>query len=131
MSVQRAVGTGLAVIAFTGALVATPAAARPADASTALVLTVRVAGQPTAAATLRCAPPRGTHPSASAACQAVDAAKGQFDKLKPQDGVMCAMLYQPATAAAVGTWRGKLVRYRKTFSNRCVLTGDTGAVFQF
>jgi hypothetical protein len=41
------------------------------------------------------------------------------------------MLYQPATAAAVGTWRGKLVRYRKTFSNRCVLTGDTGTVFQF
>jgi hypothetical protein len=131
MSVQRAVGTGLAVTALTGTLVATPAAARPALPSTALVLTIRVAGQPMAAATLRCAPPSGSHPSASEACAAVDAAKGRLADLKPQDGVLCTALYQPATAAATGTWRGRVVRYRKTFSNRCVLTCDTGPVFRF
>jgi hypothetical protein len=131
MSVQRAVGAGLAVTALTGTLVATPAAARTALPSTALVLTIRVAGQPMAAATLRCAPAGGSHRNASDACRAVDAAKGRLDDLKPQVGVLCTALYQPATATATGTWRGTVVRYRKTFSNTCVLTADTGPVFRF
>jgi hypothetical protein len=130
MSVQRALGAGLAATTFAGALVSAPAAAEAAG-TTALVLTVKVAGRPTAAATLRCAPPRGSHQQAAAACAAVDAVKGRLDRLKPRDGVMCAMLYQPAIASAAGTWRGHPVRYRKTFSNTCVLTGDTGAVFAF
>jgi len=129
MSVQRALGAGLAATAFAGTVVAAPVGAAAA-APAALVLTVKVAGKQTAA-TLRCSPPRGSHPLAAAACQAVDAVDGRLERLRPTDGVLCTMEYQPATASAAGTWRGRPVRYRKTFSNACVLGGATGAVFRF
>jgi hypothetical protein len=133
MSVQRTVGVGLAATAIAGTLVALPAAANAARATTTnLTLSIRVEGQKTPkTVVLRCAPPRGTHPKASQACTAINGVKGQLTKLKPQDGVMCTMQYQPATAAAKGTWRGRSVQYKKTFSNSCALTTGTGAVFQF
>jgi hypothetical protein len=134
MSTDRGARAGCAAglaaaFVVTGTLVAAPAAqARPA--STYLVLSTRVSGEKARVATLRCDPPRGTHPKASAACAAVAAARGDLTALRPQPGIMCMMLYRPATATARGVWRGRWVHYTHTFSNSCVLGAQTGAVFE-
>jgi hypothetical protein len=94
-------------------------------------MTVTLSGDRTQRVTLRCDPLGGTHPKATDACKAVAAVKGNLRALRRTEGVMCLALYQPVTAAATGTWRGRTVRYKKTFSNKCVLAVETGAVFQF
>jgi hypothetical protein len=111
--------------------VAAASAANAAPVRSILVLSVRVSGQPAQTVTLRCEPPRGSHPSAAEACAAVAEANGRLTALKPQEGVMCTMQYQPATAVAKGTWRGRSVQYKKAFSNVCVLRAETGPVFRF
>jgi hypothetical protein len=94
-------------------------------------LTVRVAGARPRVVTLGCGPARGSHPRPAEACGAVIAAHGDLSALKGREGVMCTMQFQPATAEARGTWLGHPVRYRKTFSNTCVLAVSTGPVFGF
>jgi hypothetical protein len=133
MSVQRAAaGAGLAAaITVAGTAMAAPAAQAAAAKPTYLALSVRVEGARPLLATLRCQPPRGSHTHAAEACAAVDAVKGKLANLKPQDGVMCTMEYRPATAVAKGTWRGRAVQYKKTFSNSCALGAGTGPVFRF
>jgi len=137
MSVQRAAtGTGLAAAitvasAVAGTAAAAPAASAATSRTTYLALSIRVEGARPLLATLRCQPAGGSHTHAAAACAAVDAVKGRLANLKPQDGVMCTMEYRPATAVAKGTWRGRAVQYRKTFSNSCVLGAGTGPVFRF
>jgi hypothetical protein len=44
---------------------------------------------------------------------------------------MCAMIYDPVTATAHGTWRGKAVHYQHPFGNACTMHLATGAVFDF
>jgi hypothetical protein len=135
MSTTRVAGAGPAAAltaAFTlaaGTLVAAPAA-HAATARSYLALSVRV-GDKTRTATLRCDPPRGTHPKAPEACAALAGVKGDLTALKPAPGVMCTMIYLPAVAAATGTWRGRSVQYRHTYSNSCLLGVQTGPVFQF
>jgi hypothetical protein len=124
-----AAGLVAAGLAVTNTVVAPAASA--AAAPTYLVLTVNVSGDRPLSATLRCDPPRGTHPKPTAACTAVASANGHLRSLAPRTGVMCTAVYRPATATARGTWRGHSVQYRKTFSNSCVLGVETGAVFQF
>jgi hypothetical protein len=117
--------------AAAGAMPTAPAAAGAMRAGSSLVLTVRVSGARPQVVTLSCSPARGSHPRPSEACRAVNAAHGDFTALKGREGVMCTMQFQPATAEAKGTWRGHPVRYRKTFSNACVLAVSTGPVFGF
>ena len=95
-----------------------------------LTLTVRGTRTQTTV-TLRCAPTGGNHPHARAACAAVAEAGGDLNALKPSEGGMCAMIYDPVTATAHGTWRGKAVHYRHAFGNACTMHVATGVVFDF
>ena len=95
-----------------------------------LTLTVRGTRTQTTV-TLRCAPTGGNHPHARAACAAVAEAGGDLNALRPTEGGMCAMIYDPVTATAHGTWRGKAVHYRHAFGNACTMHVATGAVFDF
>jgi hypothetical protein len=81
-------------------------------------------------ATLTCNPAGGTVTQAKQACADITTAKGDLSKLPIADG-MCMMLYDPVTVSATGRWKGKTVKYTKTYGNACVLKNETGAVFQF
>jgi len=131
MPTRRAAGTGLAVVAAVAGVVVGSPAAHGATARSSLALSVRMSGEKARTVTLRCDPPGGTHPKATGACTDLTAAKGNPGAIKPKQDVMCTMIYRPATAAAKGTWRGRVVKFTHTYSNSCVLGVQTGAVFQF
>jgi hypothetical protein len=110
--------------------------AAPADSPGArLALTLhhglRTDVAPLAAVELDCDPDAGTHPRPTTACTALRAADGDFGAVRPQDGVMCPMIYDPVTAEATGLWAGRLVRYTHTFANRCAAETESGGVFAF
>ncbi|MFI1888733.1 SSI family serine proteinase inhibitor [Streptomyces jumonjinensis] len=81
--------------------------------------------------TLQCDPaPAGSHPRAAQACAALDAAEGDPERLAA-DGRMCTMEHDPVTVTARGEHRGTPVAWRETYSNSCVMRGETAAVFDF
>ncbi|MFD4630913.1 SSI family serine proteinase inhibitor [Streptomyces sp. NPDC058284] len=80
---------------------------------------------------LRCAPdPSGHHPRAAEACAAIAQARGDFDALA-KDPHACTKEFEPVTATATGTYRGRTVGWHKTYPNACALDADTGHVFRF
>ncbi|MGI5484048.1 SSI family serine proteinase inhibitor [Streptomyces lavendofoliae] len=80
---------------------------------------------------LRCSPrPSGPHPDAEGACAALDAARGNPDRLVT-DPHPCTKRFDPVTARAVGEWRGLRMDWRKTYPNACVLDTATGPLFRF
>ncbi|MFF2330942.1 MULTISPECIES: SSI family serine proteinase inhibitor [unclassified Streptomyces] len=80
---------------------------------------------------LPCPPTSDTrHPHAAAACAALAEAAGDLDGL-PGDPHPCTQEFDPVTATATGTWDGRRVAWRKTFSNACVMDAVTGPVFRF
>jgi hypothetical protein len=79
-------------------------------------------------ASLTCNPAGGTHQQAREACAAISAVRGDLAALHVSDG-MCTMQYEPVTVTASGRWKGKAVRYQRTFGNACVLWVETGPVF--
>ncbi|MFG2621172.1 subtilase-type protease inhibitor [Streptomyces sp. NPDC048507] len=87
--------------------------ARGDDAATATVLR---------AATLSCAyAAEGTHPAPRAACDALNATGGEFDRLlaAPDPDRACPMHYDPVTVTADGVWHGGRVAWKHTFPNTC------------
>jgi hypothetical protein len=116
----------LTVSTAASAVITVPVAA--AAPPTLLTLTVRAAGKPAVRASLGCAPARGTHPAARQACAALAGVHGHIGAL-PADPSVCFTLYEPVVASASGTWRGRKVRYRQTYSNDCELRRQTGVVF--
>ncbi|MGA4846961.1 SSI family serine proteinase inhibitor [Streptomyces sp. G5(2025)] len=81
--------------------------------------------------TLRCEPrPRGHHPQAAKACEAIHRAKADFGALA-DDPHACTKEFEPVTATAIGTHEGRLVVWRKTYPNACAMDVDTGHVFRF
>jgi hypothetical protein len=79
---------------------------------------------------LRCTPAGGDHPAAADACDALEAAAGDFTAIT-KGASYCAKDFRPVTVTARGVWQGALVDKRATFSNACVLTRATGQVFGF
>ncbi|MET9420427.1 SSI family serine proteinase inhibitor [Streptomyces sp. NPDC006540] len=80
---------------------------------------------------LHCTPvPAGPHPEAAAACAALDAARGDLDRLSGERHP-CTKQYDPVTVSATGAWRGRPTAWHKTFANACELAVATGAVFRF
>ncbi|MGI5400524.1 SSI family serine proteinase inhibitor [Streptomyces sp. CA-135486] len=80
---------------------------------------------------LHCPPkPGGAHPYAAAACGALAAARGDLDRL-PGDPHACTEEFDPVTAGATGTWRGRMTAWHKTYANACALDAATGEVFRF
>ncbi|MCY0943085.1 subtilase-type protease inhibitor [Streptomyces antarcticus] len=118
------------------------AEAQPASlyAPSAMVFTVAQGDDATAtvvrASTLSCAPSaRGTHPDPKAACAALNAAAGTFDRLlaAPNPDRACPMHYDPVTVTADGVWQGSRVAWKHTFSNACVMSAtlNGNSVFAF
>ncbi|WP_187283418.1 SSI family serine proteinase inhibitor [Streptomyces sp. t39] len=80
---------------------------------------------------LHCSPePSGPHPDAAGACAALDAARGDLDRLSG-DPHPCTKQYDPVTVSATGAWRGRPTAWHKTFANACELSTATGALFRF
>ncbi len=122
---------GFAVLIFGIAVTTAPAAfAATPQAETFLTLSVQ-GSQQSSNATLRCDPSGGTHPSPAAACAALAAAGGDFNKLEGRPGTNCADIYDPVTAQARGVYNGSRVNFRQTYPNRCDLDGETAPVFEF
>ncbi|HET6530621.1 MAG TPA: SSI family serine proteinase inhibitor [Actinoplanes sp.] len=118
--------TALCAVALTLA-VADPAAAAP---KTRLVLSYMAEAGYAAAVTLRCEPAGGAHPKPARACTTLRKAGGKPGRIEPAQ-MMCTLEYAPITAEVRGSWRGKAVRWSKTFPNRCDLTRATGILFAF
>lgn len=115
-------------LVLAAAAAAVPTVASAAPSRDRLVLSVTAANGTRTMATLRCNPVGGTHPVAASACAAIASARGDLARL-PADEGFCTMQYAPVTAAAVGQWAGKPVRFRQRFGNACELSLRTGAVF--
>lgn len=147
--IARSAGTLAAVAMLAVSLfVAAPASAAGSSqnvssalGATALVLTVAPADvglgvdlenvQLPKVAVLVCDPAAGTHPDASAACDAIATANGDFNALPSEPDAICTMIYAPATATATGLWHGRSVNFEKTYSNACLMQAETGPVFSF
>jgi Subtilisin inhibitor-like len=41
------------------------------------------------------------------------------------------LIYAPIRADLTGTWKGRRVRWSRTYGNRCEMTRATGVLFQF
>ena len=78
---------------------------------------------------LTCDPAGGGHPKAVQACTQLADSDGAFER-DVQD-VICTKEYAPVTVEAAGSWRGRLVRFRKTYGNDCDMTAHTGSLFDF
>ncbi|MEU8957777.1 SSI family serine proteinase inhibitor [Streptomyces sp. NPDC048518] len=80
---------------------------------------------------LRCEPePSGHHPAAAEACAEIAEAAGDFEALRA-DRRVCTKEFEPVTATATGTFRGRNVSWHKTYPNACALENETGHVFRF
>ncbi|RPF43811.1 subtilisin inhibitor-like [Streptomyces sp. Ag109_G2-6] len=108
------------------------ARAEPAGPSgpSALVFTITqgndaASGTVLRAAVLSCAyTAGGTHPAPRAACDAVNAAGGDFGRLltAPAPGRACPKRYDPLTLTADGVWHGERLAWKHTFPNACMMS---------
>ncbi|MFD3943143.1 SSI family serine proteinase inhibitor [Streptomyces sp. NPDC058579] len=121
--------TGLAVTGL--ALPGTADADDPEPATRILLTVTSGATGDTESASLGCSPAGGDHPEAEAACDELDTADGDFDRLEVTPDAICPMIYDPVTATATGTYDTEPVAWKKTFSNACLLNVETGKVFAF
>jgi hypothetical protein len=122
----------LAAAAVTAAAVlglAGPVAAAPKP-KIDLVLSYMSESGYAAAVVLTCDPVGGVHPKAVKACAALKKTGGNPGRMKPA-AVLCTLEYAPITAQLTGTWKGKKVRWSKSYPNPCDLARTTGVVFAF
>ncbi|KJK57119.1 SSI family serine proteinase inhibitor [Saccharothrix sp. ST-888] len=122
----------VAVVAVTTLSIApAPAPAAPADSNTFLQLFVVHDADDALQEVynLTCNPDGGTHPHPDAACAALSAAKGEFDRLAGKPRLICPAVEDPVTATAYGDWNGQQVTWQKSFPNVCYLHRATSPVF--
>ncbi|MFH7598676.1 subtilase-type protease inhibitor [Streptomyces racemochromogenes] len=120
---------------------AAPSAPSAPSGPSALVLTVArgndaAPGAVLRAAVLTCAyTAEGTHPAPRAACDAVNATGGRFDRLlsAPDPGRACPKHLDPVTVTADGVWQGSRLTWKHSFANPCVMSAALKAdpVFAF
>ncbi|MGX7828771.1 SSI family serine proteinase inhibitor [Actinokineospora sp. 24-640] len=124
-----------AIAAFTAlaaVLVAGPvaiASQHPEEEHAVLALTVTGRHGGMKAGTLRCGPDGGSHPNASAACEALTQVEGNLRLLNTEPNMVCTLEYDPVTATARGFWNGEMIDYREVFPNACAMKSYTGPVF--
>ncbi|UQX04494.1 subtilase-type protease inhibitor [Streptomyces sp. RerS4] len=117
----------LCLAGATGAAQAEPASLY---APSAMVFTITDGDDPATGTVLRatvlsCAyTATGTHPAPRAACDALNATDGEFNRLlaAPNPDRACPMHYDPVTVTADGVWRGSHVEWKHTFSNACAMS---------
>lgn len=111
------------------------AAAAPSDVDVAKQPDIRISvtddrSKETRSAVLKCQPAGGSHRHAREACVQLDAANGNPTSLQArQTNAQCTMELDPVTVTAVGHWHGSSISFEQTYSNSCVLSVKTGAVF--
>lgn len=133
---RSAILAAAALIAFAAAGPLAPAhasaEASPSRPGRGLLLTLAGGGNTwMRGVLLRCPPmPGSPHPHAVAACGALYAARGDLERL-PGAPRPCHRKYDPVTARAAGTWRGRDITWQRTYANACLLDAATGAVFRF
>ncbi|MFB4285006.1 SSI family serine proteinase inhibitor [Nonomuraea sp. MTCD27] len=71
------------------------------------------------------------HPYGEAACAAIDAVDGDFDRLPGNPRRRCDDEHDPVTATMDGVWRNRAIGWQKTFTNACGLYATTGPVYRF
>ncbi|MGH3546198.1 MAG: SSI family serine proteinase inhibitor [Mycobacteriales bacterium] len=121
--------SGCAALISVGLIAVAPSAS--AATATAQGLKLAVQGQDNASVVrLRCDPPRGSHPNAAGACDALAAAGGDFNKLTGRPDTLCPAIFDPVTARARGEYRGAPLDFERTYPNRCDLDRQTAPVFQ-
>lgn len=112
-----------------GMLAATRLPAAPLK-RTALTLSYMADAGYAAAIKLGCDPAAGPHPEKKQACAVLKRVGGRPDHLTPAR-TMCMMIYAPVRADISGTWKGRPVKWSKTYGNRCEMNRATGVLFQF
>ncbi|MEU8674162.1 SSI family serine proteinase inhibitor [Streptomyces sp. NPDC048560] len=97
-----------------------------------LALSVTGSGRTWARTVVLTCPATGTdrHSDPAAACAELVEAGGELDAL-PGDAHGCTREFDPVTAWADGTFRGRPVHWSRTYPNACALDSATGAVFRF
>ncbi|MFE5714447.1 SSI family serine proteinase inhibitor [Streptomyces sp. NPDC056501] len=128
--------TALTAVLFAATLAPAATAAAPAPSEdTRLHLTAaRTQGETEAIGIvwLDCpASGRPAHPHREAACHALDAVNGDFDRLSAEPDATCTTEHAPVTLTASGTYRGRTVEWTRTYGNNCEATAKTGPVFYF
>lgn len=94
-------------------------------------LSVTTSSGYTYSADLTCFPTGGTHSTPWSACSALKKAKGDLDKLRPQDWKVCTKEYNPVILSAKGHWKGDKVTWAKMFGNECEGHQETSGIFDF
>ena len=130
MGALAAAGLAGLAIATAGVTPAQAAPTAPAGLLTLVVAPDAATDGATRMALLQCSPDTGTHPTVSAACDALRVVSGDLTALGTDEG-FCTREYQPVSVTAVGVWNNAPVVYRQTFSNRCEMLKATGQVFSF
>ncbi|MCG5215761.1 SSI family serine proteinase inhibitor [Streptosporangium sp. KLBMP 9127] len=123
---RRAAAVTAAALALTALASAAPAQAQ--TAASRLELTVVGLSGDYNHWTLTCGPDDGSHPNPWAACADLYAVDGYLEEREP-DPNPCPRIYDPVEATMEGYWFGRPVFYRQQFSNQCLMTAATGAVF--
>ncbi|WP_236004869.1 SSI family serine proteinase inhibitor [Nonomuraea antri] len=119
---SAALGAGLVLTAIPA-----QAAARP----NGVFLAISANGNDTLKAVgIQCPGRIEQHPFGEAACGAIDAVDGDFDRL-PVSPRPCSKKRDPVTATMNGLWRGRIIGWQKTFANACLLAAKTGPIFAF
>ncbi|MFJ3520355.1 subtilase-type protease inhibitor [Streptomyces sp. NPDC090131] len=130
-----------ALLCLAGATGVAEASPESLHAPSAMVFTViqgdnAATGTVLRATVLSCAyTAEGTHPAPRAACDALNATGGDFNRLlaAPSAGRACPRHYAPVTVTADGVWRGGHVAWKHTFSNACTMSArlNGNAVYAF
>ncbi|KOU28750.1 subtilase-type protease inhibitor [Streptomyces sp. WM6368] len=126
--------TLLCLAGATGLAEASPSSPTSLYAPSAMVFTITqgdnaATGTVLRAAVLSCTyTAEGTHPAPRAACDALNATGGEFNRLlaAPDQNRVCPRHYNPVTVTADGVWQGSRVAWKHTFSNACMMSATLG-----
>jgi hypothetical protein len=124
------IAVAVAAVGATLLVTAAPSEAAGRSDRTTLTLTLSERGAAPNVRTLTCSPDGGSHPRAATVCAELEPVSGHISALPEQQGA-CMELYRPATLTATGRWKGRQVKYRRTFPNRCNARLRTADVFNF
>lgn len=80
---------------------------------------------------VQCPHPTQGHPYGEAACAAIEAVDGDFNRLPSRPHRRCSEGQGSVTATMNGMWRNRSIGWQKTFPNVCELYAKTGAIFRF
>ncbi|ONI79467.1 hypothetical protein ALI144C_27095 [Actinosynnema sp. ALI-1.44] len=74
----------------------------------------------------------GTHPRREQSCTELAKVNGDFKKLPTNsEPRICTMEFNPVTARATGTYKGKRVDFEAVYSNPCVAAADSSDIFRW